>query len=58
MNAQAITITGCTILPMTGAGAVIESGYVSVLDGVITAVGAGEPPAGGRGGGRGHRRPG
>ena len=45
MNAQAITITGCTILPMTGAGAVIESGYVSVLDGVITAVGAGEPPA-------------
>ncbi len=44
MNAQPITIAGCTILPMTGAGVVIESGYVSTADGVITAVEAGEPP--------------
>ena len=45
MDQQTITITGCTILPMTGAGVVIESGYVSVTDGVITVVQAGEPPA-------------
>ena len=45
MDQQTITITGCTILPMTGAGVVIESGYVSVTDGVITGVQAGEPPA-------------
>ena len=45
MNAQAITFTGCTILPMTGPGAVIESGYVTAVDGAITAVQAGEAPA-------------
>ena len=46
MSVQASTITGCTILPMTGTGFVIESGYVSVVDGIITAVNEGEPPAG------------
>ena len=44
MNAQAITFTDCTILPMTGPGAVIESGYVTAVDGAITAVQAGEAP--------------
>ena len=46
MNAQPMAITGCTILPMTGPGAVIDSGCVSVTDGVITAVQAGELPEG------------
>ena len=50
MSVQANTITGCTILPMTGAGVVIQSGYVSIADGVITAVNEGEPPAGQRAG--------
>ena len=45
METQATTISGCTILPMTGAGDVIESGYVNVRNGAITAVEAGEPPA-------------
>ena len=46
MSVQASTITGCTILPMTGTGFVIESGYVNVVDGIITAVNEGEAPAG------------
>lgn len=46
MNAQALTFTDCTILPMTGPGAVIESGYVTAVDGAITAVQAGEAPVG------------
>ncbi len=45
MDGQATTITACTILPMTAPGAVIESGYARVRDGVITEVAAGEPPA-------------
>ena len=49
MNERAITITDSTILPMTGPGAVIETGYVTTVDGVITGVGAGDPPAGERG---------
>ncbi len=39
------TITDCTILPMTGREAVIESGYVTAVDGVIAAVDKGEAPA-------------
>lgn len=42
---ETTTITGCTILPMTGPGAVIESGYVTAADGVISAVDKGEAPA-------------
>ena len=42
---ETTTITGCTILPMTGRGAVIESGYVTAVDGNITAVDKGEAPA-------------
>lgn len=49
MDGQAITITGCTILPMTGAGQVLDPGWVRVRDGVITGVGTGEPPAAGEG---------
>lgn len=46
MNPPAITFADCAILPMTGPDAVIESGYVTAVDGVITAVQAGEAPAG------------
>lgn len=46
MNAPAITFADCAILPMTGPGAVIESGYVTAVDGAITAVQAGEAPVG------------
>ena len=49
MDERAITITDSTILPMTGPGAVIEAGYVTAVDGVITGVGAGDPPARERG---------
>ena len=49
MNERAITITDSTILPMTGPGVIIETGYVTAVDGVITEVGAGDPPAGERG---------
>ncbi len=40
-----ITITDCTILPMTGRGAILETGYVTAVDGIITAVEQGEAPA-------------
>lgn len=40
-----ITITDCTILPMTRPGVVLETGYVTAVDGVITAVDEGEAPA-------------
>ena len=48
MDERTITITDSTILPMTGPGAVIEAGYVTAVNGVITEVGAGDPPAGER----------
>ncbi len=45
MDTAAITITGCTILPMTGRGEVIEAGHVTVVDGTIVAVDKGAAPA-------------
>ncbi len=45
MDESPIIISNAAILPMTGRGKVIESGYVTAVDGVITEVGAGEPPA-------------
>ena len=45
MDNSAITITDCTILPMTGRHTVVESGYVTVAGGAITGVGTGPPPA-------------
>lgn len=45
MDESVIIISDATILPMTGGGSVIESGYVTAIDGVIAGVGAGDPPA-------------
>lgn len=42
---ETTTITDCTILPMTGRGTVIETGYVTAVDGIIAAVDKGEAPA-------------
>ena len=45
MDTSAITVTDCTILPMTGPRTVIETGYVTAVGGVITGVGTERPPA-------------
>ena len=44
MDESPIIISDATILPMTGPADVIESGYVTAIDGVIAEVGAGDPP--------------
>ncbi len=43
MAQESITIKDTTILPMTGPGTIIESGYVTVVEGIIREVGAGQP---------------